>query len=1167
MNLNETIGFDASMSEKDYRELRKRITRYVTLTLIANGLPHPDLGEGASDILDAERLLAAYHRRLKLLGDVLCPADARIEQFLQQHFAAMDAGKPLQLPRRSIILDRHGLAREMSLPMNADSYSDEYVSSYRVRNGVLHNPVHDRRTTSGTFHVTEGGLPVPRDKKAVPQRTFAELFRHAVKPPAGVLALPFTANQKNRAETFVSLLLRPLVCPAVPGVMPEKRMEVRFFAPGSLVSNLDFVESIFGNGGDPFAPEHDAGLDIDHWTGHTGCVILAPHLIQLRKCDVGLPPVAEATPRQQEDGMCWQSQDELYNDGQPFKLTCRTLDGVIVTLIADNYYGYCKKEVKTQISYAANLFGNAEEEHAGGAVAFASFNLGDEYSSSTFASAKRTFDEVARAYDGTLMDVKPEGYAVDKRFSNLVYVPENARATVVGQQITWTRDGMEQALPLLPKYIYMTPSGYKFRLDKHPQAPTWRLIGTLPEGVVCHKPCTVSGGGKSEISKSIADYVLHGPVFVAEVSRDFDLVDDILGRDYSDRWRPEGDVHPDYQKRPSRKVLDPSRSLGSTIKLLTPSEDYTDDYNRWLASIPSHIYALVFAIKRMHRSTADDNWRQYFGVDIVNGAAGHELKFGNRKIIGSYLRVGLLTENSWRTYKLRQDFASAQKVQTEDDISASVVVPMKSLDHLGNYVPTAESCKFVQNCEYRLFQRPDDAIHRGLDKQTEADLARHDNFIVNFEPLSRDQIEQICERAVDLSQFTEPMKKLIRRVRKSTDAYAVCSATPRVVEGKPTKNPRYLQTRPDLIDPLNRHVAEMGTRLYRAVPADGPVRMPVHAILVGRRNNPPDYERGFRPLAVYNPIHYQELPELFMDFISALTGKSPSTTGAGSEGALTKGPFNAVLPITDLNNSLVSFLLTGLAGFSTPAGHIGPDLRVDHDISLLIPEIWCRLSPEERDPQNLIAEELLEKLEDYEHKGKHVPASLLGYRINAQFIRRYVGRVFDNPRKVFDESILRPESQDADAFADGVNYIAEAHERVAKNYFADGSIEQACPPLRALLNIMAHGTYEGKKVTDPGIRRMFTVDAMLESDWYQARLKTRQQRECTLWQRHVSYLQEFMARKENRSAVRGLQIETRLASAQNELAKVSAPTYWKSLRGFLGADPMTADVTTSPGKK
>ena len=43
------------------------------------------------------------------------------------------------------------------------------------------------------------------------------------------------------------------------------------------------------------------------------------------------------------------------------------------------------------------------------------------------------------------------------------------------------------------------------------------------------------------------------------------------------------------------------------------------------------------------------------------------------------------------------------------------------------------------------------------------------------------------------------------------------------------------------------------------------------------------------PLCSYNPLHYMELPELFMEFISSMTGKSPSTTGAASEGALIKG--------------------------------------------------------------------------------------------------------------------------------------------------------------------------------------------------------------------------------------------------------------------------------------
>ena len=137
----------------------------------------------------------------------------------------------------------------------------------------------------------------------------------------------------------------------------------------------------------------------------------------------------------------------------------------------------------------------------------------------------------------------------------------------------------------------------------------------------------------------------------------------------------------------------------------------------------------------------------------------------------------------------------------------------------------------------------------------------------------------------------------------------------------------------------------------------------------GRRNNPP--EPGIRPLCVYGPIHYQELPELFMDYVCSLTGTSPSTTGAGSEGALTKGPFNALAATADLNNALVSFLLTGYAGFSSAAGFVGPRYRVDHDISLLIPEIWCRLYPHERDPKHLIEAGHLERLEDYDFDGQH----------------------------------------------------------------------------------------------------------------------------------------------------------------------------------------------------
>src|SRR5690606_31205767 len=133
------------------------------------------------------------------------------------------------------------------------------------------------------------------------------------RPTRESMRLPFTANQEIEAETFVSLLLRPVVCPEVPGVTAEKSLEIRFFAPGALVCNLDFVESIFGNAGDPFLPETDAGLDTLHWSGHTGCVILAPQLTRVKKKAVGLPHWDDATERQRRDGMCWKNGDELYN--------------------------------------------------------------------------------------------------------------------------------------------------------------------------------------------------------------------------------------------------------------------------------------------------------------------------------------------------------------------------------------------------------------------------------------------------------------------------------------------------------------------------------------------------------------------------------------------------------------------------------------------------------------------------------------------------------------------------------------------------------------------------------------------------------------------------------------------------------------------------------------
>ena len=1157
MDLRLALGFRSDSSATAIARDRERMLSYVNLKLAAHGLPTAPAAGGTELVELAAGLLANFREKTRLLErHQRCPVDARIEDFLNSHFADLNPSEPLRLPGKSVILDRHGVARELSLPADADEWESEYGKSYRVRNGVLHNPRSDKRTTKGTFHVVEGGLPIAGDKRACPRETFVRLFQHAVNPPDDLLTLPFTSSLENPGRSWVSLLLRPLVCPAVQGFTEELTMEVRFFAPGNFVSNLDFVESIFGNGGDPFIPENDAALDVHHWTGHTGCVILAPHLPLLTKKELGLPHISEATPRQIRDRMCWEDPSERYNDGDAFKVTCRTEEGVIVTIIADNYFGYCKKEVKTQISYATNLLGNAEEEHSGGALVFPSWSLGDDFQINSRRYNNRTFADVVRDY-GKWMDVQPEGYGIDVNFPDLYYIPEDARADMRQQHLAWERDGQQHTIPLLPGKVYMAPSGYRLRMEKHPSAPSWRLIGTGGEGIFCHKPCTVSGGGKSEISKSLVDYMQYGSIFVSDFDEDMQQVREICNRDYSDRWKPELAKKQNYGEFPSRSVLSPLRSLGSVIKLLTPSSEFTEKYNAWLKKIPNHIYALVFAIKRFYRPEWGDDWERHFSVDLVNGQSGHELKLDNRSLVGTYLRVGYTGWHTWRLFKVRQDFIAAFKVQTEDDITASTVVPTRCVEGIPEYF-SEFAHKFAENCEYRLFQRPDDAIHRGFDKQAEADLARRDvNFISNYEPLGREQVEEMRAKVVDFDAFTEPMKRLLRSVEKGESGYIVCSDNPRRVGGVPTKNPRYLQDRPDMANPMDRYVAQMGVRLFRAIPAGAAVPMPVSAVLSGRRNNPPEPEKGIRSLAVYNPIHYQELPELFMDYICSLTGKSPSTTGAGSEGALTKGPFNALRTTADLNTALVSMILTGLHGFSTAAGHVGPNVQFDHDISLLVPEVWCRLSINERDPQRLISEGLLEPVTDIDQPdGSVVPARRLGYRITSQFITRYFGRVFDNPGSVFNEAILRPETQDPESFADGVQYIMEAYERVALQYFEDGSIEEACPPLKVLLSIMAYGEHEGRDERHPEVRRMFTREALLTSEWYRARLRTKQLRDMDRWSQHLQSVENYL--QSNVSIDPGFRttLEHRRGFAQQQLAHVSHPSYLEELVGTLGADPL-----------
>src|SRR5690606_12348825 len=152
---------------------------------------------------------------------------------------------------------------------------------------------------------------------------------------------------------------------------------------------------------------------------------------------------------------------------------------------------------------------------AGGAIVFPSYDLGEDFRLPRhLAVVDHTFEETVRQL-GDRIDVQPGGWARDREYPDICYVPQDAYFDLRAQTITWTNGGDgNHTIKLLLRHTYVLPSGYKIEMVKPDEGRRWRLRGTTAEGVLCHKPSTVSGGGKSEISKSIADATFIGPNFV-----------------------------------------------------------------------------------------------------------------------------------------------------------------------------------------------------------------------------------------------------------------------------------------------------------------------------------------------------------------------------------------------------------------------------------------------------------------------------------------------------------------------------------------------------------------------------------------------------------------------------------------------------------------------------
>ncbi|MDH3342136.1 MAG: hypothetical protein OEM07_00275, partial [Gammaproteobacteria bacterium] len=118
----------------DRRVIDKRQTKLQHICLQLAALGHKcQLSSEYGYLSVADSLIKNYSQYRRLFAEYRCPADQRIQDFLNNYFEKNDVDLAIKLPVETFSLNEKGMARELSLPLSGNKYKSDLLESYRVK--------------------------------------------------------------------------------------------------------------------------------------------------------------------------------------------------------------------------------------------------------------------------------------------------------------------------------------------------------------------------------------------------------------------------------------------------------------------------------------------------------------------------------------------------------------------------------------------------------------------------------------------------------------------------------------------------------------------------------------------------------------------------------------------------------------------------------------------------------------------------------------------------------------------------------------------------------------------------------------------------------------------------------------------------------------------------